>query len=74
MELPAWWWLLGSRPVSAGATIGPDWTGPDAHLLEIGESDDGVDGDRCQPATCGAALNRAIDTAPAAKAALSRTP
>jgi len=67
-ELPGWWWRVGSCSVSADATIGPDRTGPDAHLLKIDEFDKGFDCDLRQPATCGEALNRAIDKALAAKA------
>jgi len=65
-ELPGWWWRVGACHVSADATIGPDSGGVDAWLLYLEETrafDEGIDCDLRQPATCGAALNGAIDKA-----------
>jgi hypothetical protein len=70
-ELPGWWWSLGNCHVSADATIGPDRTGPDAHLLRLKEFDEGIDGTLLHPATCTDALLHAIELAHAAKARLT---
>jgi hypothetical protein len=67
-ELPGWWWSLGNCHVSADATVGPDRTGPDAHLLKLREFDWGIDGTLLHPATCTEALLHAIELAHAAKA------
>lgn len=66
-ELPGWWFSLGNCHVSADATIGPDRSGADKHLLQIKEFDDGIDGSVLHPATLAEALHRAIDLAHEAK-------
>ena len=66
-ELPGWWWSLGNCHVSADATVGPDRTGPDAHLLKLKEFDGGIDGSLLHPATVADALLNAIELAKAAK-------
>lgn len=70
-ELPGWWFSLGNCSVSADATIGPDRTGPDRHLLKFEEFDQGIDGSLHHPASLADALLRAIENAKAAKAAFS---
>lgn len=71
-ELPGWWWSLGNCHVSADAVIGPDATGPDAHLLSIKEFDEGIDGSLGHPATVAEALLNAVELAKEAKAKASQ--
>lgn len=65
--LPGWWWSVGSCSVSSHASIGPDRDGPDAHLLEIDQFDEGFHADLAQPSTCGQALEEVISQALRAK-------
>lgn len=44
-KLPGWWFSLGDCSVSRDASCGPDRNGPDAHLLEDREFDDGFHAD-----------------------------
>jgi len=37
--LPDWWWSLGTCHVSRDASCGPDRTGKDAWMLDIGTND-----------------------------------
>jgi hypothetical protein len=67
-ELPGWLWSVCVCHVSADATVTPDITGPDAHLLKLREFDEGIDGSLLQPATAADALLNAIELAKAAKA------
>jgi hypothetical protein len=67
-ELPGWWWSVGSCHVSADATVGPDSDGPDRHLLQLREFDEGFDGNLLHPATVEEALLHAIELAKNAKA------
>jgi len=73
-ELPGWWWQVGSCHVSADATIGPDRGGPDDHLLQFREFDNGIDNDLKHPATCADALLGAIEKAKKMKAAIDLAP
>jgi hypothetical protein len=66
-ELPGWWFSVGNCHVSADATIGPDRTGPDSHLLQFAEFDEGIDGSLLHPATLADALLCAIEKAKIAK-------
>ncbi|MDE2106230.1 MAG: hypothetical protein KGL39_53920 [Patescibacteria group bacterium] len=66
-ELPGWWFSVGNCHVSADATIGPDRTGPDRHLLRFEEFDHGIDGSLLHPATLTDALLQAIENGKAAK-------
>lgn len=66
-HLPGWWWSVGACSVSSHASIGPDRDGPDAHLLEIKQFDEGFHADLAQPSTCGQALEEVISQALRAK-------
>lgn len=39
--LPGWWFTLGECSFTRDASCGPDMAGPDKHLCEVGEFNDG---------------------------------
>lgn len=72
-KLPGWWYSTGECSVSCDASIGPDRTGPDKHLVpwEAGDDatfDEGFHVDLKQPSTLAQALRHVMEKALAAKA------
>lgn len=64
LRLPGWWWSVGACSVSRDASCDPDRNGPDAHLLEIKEFDEGFHHDDLRGDVAGSlriVMNKALE-------------